>query len=160
MTTFEIAFQFVIGAEGGLAHDPQDAGGLTRFGISQKAYPNLDIRNLTLAQAKQIYKSDYWDRCHGDELPPMLAIAMFDCAVNQGPATAINILQDALNVVQDGKMGPKTIAAAHAAGPDVLIDFLASRGVNYANQPTINHFGHGWMRRLFVLQRLLLTAPL
>jgi lysozyme family protein len=158
MTTFDRAFEIVIGVEKGLADDPLDPGGLTKWGISQKSYPNLDIRNLTLEEAKQIYARDYFAPIHGQELPELLAIAVFDCAVNQGPGTAINILQDSLNVKQDGKMGPQTIAAAAAAGPNVLDDFFAARGFNYGSQTTFFHFGRGWMKRLFGLQRKLLTA--
>src|SRR5438270_5735304 len=74
MDAFEQAFAFVIGHEGGYSAGPTDPGnwtggrcGLgecrgTNWGISAAAYPQLDIRALTQAQAAEIYRRDYWDR--------------------------------------------------------------------------------------------------
>ena len=58
---FDIAFSRLIDSEGGLTDNPKDPGGLTKFGISQRSYPDIDIRNLTLDQAKAIYLRDFWD---------------------------------------------------------------------------------------------------
>ena len=57
---FDKAFEFTIGVEGGYVNDPSDPGGETKFGVSKKSYPNLDIKNLTITQAKEIYYKDYW----------------------------------------------------------------------------------------------------
>ena len=75
---------FVLSAEGGLVDDGSDPGGLTKFGISQRAYPNLDIRELTIEGAKALYRKDYWNRFSCDKLPPGIALLVFDAAVNQG----------------------------------------------------------------------------
>ena len=90
MEPFQRALAFVLNAEGGekITDDPRDRGGLTRWGISQTAYPKLDIRSLTRAQAEQIYRTDYWLLGCCDGLPPPLALMHFDCAVNMGIATA------------------------------------------------------------------------
>ena len=57
---FEKAFKYVIYNEGGYVNDPSDLGGETKYGISKRSYPNLDIKHLTLEQARKIYFCDYW----------------------------------------------------------------------------------------------------
>ena len=74
----------VLGREGGFVDDPVDRGGKTKFGISQRAYPKLDIANLTEQQAAAIYKRDYWDAINADSLPEGVREMAFDAAVNQG----------------------------------------------------------------------------
>lgn len=69
-----------------------DSGGLTKYGISQNAYPGLDIRNLTREQAVEIYKRDYWNRIGADRLPPEMRLMAFDTAVNQGVGRANQFL--------------------------------------------------------------------
>jgi len=65
-----------------------DTGGLTKYGISQKAFPGVDIANLTPDQARAIYKKKYWDKIGGDKLPPQLQKVAMDTAVNQGVGKA------------------------------------------------------------------------
>ena len=67
---FETAVDFILSVEAGLVNDPSDPGGLTKFGISQRAYPDVNIRDLTLDGAKTLYRKDYWNRCSCDKLPP------------------------------------------------------------------------------------------
>ena len=52
--TFDEAFDTLIGHEGGYSNDPRDPGGETRYGISKRAYPDVNIATLTLEQAKFI----------------------------------------------------------------------------------------------------------
>lgn len=149
---FERAFGHVIGIEGGYVHDPADPGGETKFGISARAYSGRDIGNLTLSAARGIYRRDYWDRCQCDGLPPALAVAVFDAAVNQGVRPAARMLQRALGIGDDGIIGPVTLRAAHAADPAaILADFMARRAVRYAGTAGFERFGRGWNRRLFVI---------
>lgn len=154
MNAFDQAFAFVVEAEGGatITDDPDDPGGLTKWGVSQRAYPGLDIRGLTRDDAKAIYKRDYWDRCHCDRFQQQLALALFDSAVNQGPMKAIRLLQRALRVDDDGVVGDETVNAAMRAYPaEVLIDYLSHRAVEYARLNPKYH--RGWFSRLFRLQR-------
>ena len=160
MTSFDIAVDFVLLFEGGLSDDPSDSGGVTRFGISQKAYPDLDIRNMTMPQAKEIYRADYWNRCKCNELPVQLALILFDAAVNQGPAAAIRMLQKSLDVRADGVIGAETIAAAHRADVrKVASEFIARRAYQYAIHPQVARFGLGWYRRLAACHRLTQDEP-
>lgn len=157
---WEKGIDFVLSYEGGLVDNPADPGGLTNFGISSRSYPSVDIRNLTRADAESIYRRDYWDAIHGDELPGPLAVAVFDSAVNQGAGTAKRMLQIALKVTVDGVIGPKTIKAAHEMGTGAVVRFLAERAVRYhetmRDNTTLNVFAHNWYFRLFSLARLIL----
>lgn len=155
MNAFERAWSFLQrpDIEGGarVSDDPDDRGGLTRWGISQRAYPNEDIRNMTEARAKELFRRDYWEGCQCDRLPDALAIVMADAAFNQGCGTAIRLLQKALNVKVDGVMGPVTIGMAVRNGdPDHLNEFIAHRLLRYAGgQPK---FRRGWFLRVLKLK--------
>jgi lysozyme family protein len=108
------AFDLLMINEGGYVNDPKDSGGETKYGISKKAYPYVDIPNLTIEQAKEIYKKDYWDRCKCDYLPDCLSVAVFDFAVNSGTDRAIKYLQMAITgITVDGIIGNQTIGAAN-----------------------------------------------
>jgi lysozyme family protein len=165
MTVFERAFAVVVGEEGGWSAEPADPGDWTggvvgqgrlrgtKFGISAGAYPTLDIAALTLADAQAIYKRDYWDRVRGDDLPPPLALLVFDAAVNNGVGHAARWLQTAAGVTADGVIGPATLAAVAAAGGGAALcgEFMARRLTFMAALPTWRVFGLGWARRLCAL---------
>jgi lysozyme family protein len=115
-------FDRALGHEGGYTNDRRDPGNWTggkvgvgqllgtKFGIAANTFPTLDIKNLTAAQARKIYKELYWDKVKGDELPASIDWAVFDYAINSGPFRAIVGLQRALGVADDGKLGPITFA--------------------------------------------------
>lgn len=155
MSAFETAFDLVIGAEGGLVDDPRDPGGLTKYGISQRAYPGVDIKALTLADAKAIYQHDYWIPAACDRLPDAVAVCLFDAAVNQGIRPATRLLQRALGVSDDGVLGNLTIAAVHAMDAnDLCVKFLTERALHYASLDGFKTYGRGWLRRVFHLARV------
>lgn len=146
--------------EGGYVNDVTDRGGETKYGISARTYPNVDIKNLTMDQATDIYWRDYWQANYCGALPAPLALALFDAVVQHQPRSAGSLLQQALGVLGDGIIGPQTITAARQActrdgGHAVLADLLARRAQFYAGLVTANssqaRFLHGWMRRLFLL---------
>ena len=155
MTVFERAFAVVIGAEGGYSNNPADPGGPTKYGITlatlsrsrARACTAADVQALTLVEAEAIYKRDYWDKIRGDDLPPPIALVVFDCLVNGGhPALW---LQGALRVKADGSIGDITVAAAKAAKvADVVSEVNAQRMVYLASLPTWGTFGLGWARRI------------
>lgn len=149
MTSFDKAFEILIGHEGGYSLDPHDRGWETKYGISKRAYPHIDIANLTLAQAKAIYRTDYWDKAKCSSLPPDLALLVFDAAVNNGVGAAIRWLQRAANVTKDGIIGPKTIAASFSSG--VAARFHAMRVDAMTKMPTWPNHGRGWTKRLAAL---------
>ena len=106
---------------------------------------------MTLARAKELYRRDYWDACRCDQLPPRLAPLVFDAAVNQGVATAIKMLQQALHIPNDGKIGPQTIACAKSAGAELPAVYMALRAQRYAKTNGFERFGLGWFKRLFLV---------
>lgn len=153
MGHFADCIKIILTEEGGLSVDARDPGGLTKYGISQRAYPHLDIHALTLDDAEAIYHRDYWAPIQGDEFPAGIALLLFDAAVNQGPATAVKLLQTTLQVTADGIAGPNTQTAALLAmgrAPiNTLIDFCAERALRYEFSRNETVFGRGWYRRLF-----------
>ena len=156
--TFLEAVEHILELEGGFVAHPKDPGGNTNFGISQKSYPNLDIKNLTKSEAINIYLRDYWLPLRLDELPGSLRLCLFDCAVNQGTNVAIKFLQASLGTVVDGKIGPMTIFAAKSKSPQlVLINILKGRQLHYTKLSTWDAFGKGWSKRLLHIAILSLT---
>ena len=175
MTPFETAFAIVVGHEGGFDATRADPGNWTggavgagrlagtKYGISAAAYPDTDIETLTLADARAIYRRDYWDRVQADALPPPLALLVFDAAVNNGIGHAVRWLQAAAGAAEDGQPGPATLAAvarAEGGGAALCAEFQAQRMTFMASLPTWRVFGLGWARRLCALpyQSLSMTA--
>ncbi len=159
MSIFYQACTFVIGMEGGHVNDPHDPGGETKFGISQRAYPRLSIGQLSKDDACEIYRKDYWDKVSGDDLPSRIAVAVFDCAVNQGVRRAKRLLQRALRVRVDGRIGPITRAAIASANEDaLLLDFLSHRLRAYAGTRNSKRYMRGWSRRVLALHAFVLSS--
>jgi len=149
MTEFDSAFERLIGSEGGYVNDLRDPGMETKFGISKRSYPDLDIKSLTIEQAKSIYKRDYWDRAHCDSLHPIIAFQVFDAAVNSGIGQSIRFLQRAIGVADDGVIGPLTLAAIQRRETAELIArFNAERLEFMTKLSTWEIFSKGWARRI------------
>lgn len=149
MIWFDQCFDKLISHEGGYVNHPNDPGGETKFGISKRAYPQVDIKALTLDAAKAIYKRDYWDRAQCDKLPPPVAYLLFDAAVNSGIGQAIRFLQRAVGVADDGALGPMTLAAVQRMDVEALAGrFLGQRLDFMTKLTTWDTFGKGWARRI------------
>lgn len=149
MTTFDRAVAFVLNHEGTYVHDPNDPGGETNFGISKRAFPDLDIKLLTKEEAIEIYRKQYWLPCRCGYFPPQIAVVLFDAAVNQGPSSAVRMLQQALGVEADGIVGTKTLAAVQQTPlRSIVHEFIARRAVAYAQNDNVKLYGLGWFRRL------------
>lgn len=146
---FDAAFLFVMKWEGGakLHHHPDDPGGLTKYGISQRAFPDVDIAALTETDARGLYITNYWLPVGGDELPGWLSLPVFDGAVNQGARRSARWMQQALDVGVDGIVGPITRRAAwNADARTTIVDYMARRALAYARGQEV--FRRGWFRRL------------
>lgn len=137
--------------------DPDDRGGATKFGIDQRSHPDVDIRNLTDEQAKEIYRKDYWARVKGGELPEKIAIVVMDIAVNNGSGRAIKWLQSVVGAVVDGVIGPKTIEAAQNAGIAEAKALLDRRENFYRDiaKGRQAKFLKGWLNRNNALRKLI-----
>lgn len=149
MDHFDQCFERLIGHEGGYVYDARDPGGETKYGISKRAYPQLDIRNLTLIHAQAIYRRDYWDKCRCGELPAGVAFDVFDAAVNSGPAQAARWLQAAVGAKADGVIGPVTLAAVRQLPAQAVRARLSGARLDFmTNLPAWPAFGKGWARRI------------
>ena len=146
---FANALGIVLRHEGGLSDHPDDPGRLTKYGISQAAYPDLDIANLLLADAARIYERDYWQACRCDDLPYPVALAVFDTAVNCGVARSIRFLQASVGAKKDGLVGPATLAAVKSGrARDIAQAVLRRRMVYYTGLGSFATFGIGWSARV------------
>lgn len=150
---FDAALAFVLRHEGGLVDHPADPGGLTNFGISQRSYPELDIRGLTRADATAIYRRDFWRPLRCAELPEPLDIVLFDTAVNCGPARAVRWLQSACGARPDGVLGSWTLSLARLHPARHAETVLRRRLAHCRALPTWPQFGRGWTNRIRDLAR-------
>ena len=148
--TFDQVFDKLINHEGGYIFNPHDPGGETKFGISKRSYPHLDIHSLTLADAKTIYRRDFWDRAQCDKLHPDLAFDLFDGAVNSGIGQSIRWLQRAIGVADDGVVGPLTLASINRENDTSAIRarYNGHRLDFMTRLSTWDVFGKGWARRI------------
>lgn len=148
-TLFDVYFERLIGHEGGYVNDPKDPGGETKYGISKRAYPHVDIKALTLDEARAIYRRDYWQRARCEDMPPGMAFDLFDAAVNSGVGQAIRWLQRAVGVADDGVVGPVTIAAVRRFDAEALQARFMGQRLQFMTQlSTWDRFGKGWARRI------------
>jgi len=149
----------VLANEGGYSSNPADTGGATKFGISARLYPELDIATLTRDAAVKIYWSEWWLRFGFAQLPAAIAAKTFDLAVNIGASHAIECLQRALRacgspVTEDGKLGPATALASRRADPAALMAALRSElAAHYrmvaSKQRCGADFLKGWLNRAY-----------
>ena len=155
MSTFEDCIDKVLEHEGGYVNDPKDPGGETNFGISKRAYPDVDIKNLTEDGAKDIYRRDYWDKNRVDDLADELKHIFFDMCVNQGRGTAVKILQRACNakgadLAVDGGFGPGTKGALETYKPSLerVRCYRLKHYYDLVNRkPEQERFLFGWFKR-------------
>lgn len=162
MSDFDIALAFSLKWEGGdkITNDPDDPGGLTKYGISKRANPDLDIENLTYAQASSVYKSRYWTAGGCDFLPKPLNVVQFDACVNHGVSNATKFIQRAANTNDDGVIGPLTMKAINEFDPNLLsISAIEERNRFYdkivENNPVQNKYLVGWKNRTKDLEKFI-----
>jgi len=159
MTRDSIIAWIIANDEGGIVDAPGDPGGRTNKGISQRFLDSVreeyagtlpaTVDELSDAAIAALYVAYFWNPIQGDRLPPGLALTVMDAAVNQGPPTAVMVLQQAVGVSVDGRMGPATLSAIQGMGDKALAEFTARRAVRYAQlQGPEGQFELGWMRRL------------
>lgn len=153
---FERAVAHVLSQEGGYVKDPDDPGGETKYGISKRSYPNLNIKGLTKAQAIEIYHRDWWERYRYEEIEPsLLATKVFSFAVNMGASRAHKLLQQAVNMtreerslVLDGIIGIRTIEAIYSHDClDYLLSVYMLLAIRYYVSLKNQKYLAGWINR-------------
>ena len=146
----------------GYVNNPHDPGGETKFGISKRYHPDVDVKNLTLDGAKAIYRNEYYLANHLDQLNDVrVQYYMLDMIVNMGSGK--HLIQTALFVTSDGKIGPETIAAANGRDVHGLLDALLELRVKqYVHDIVVNpdelYALPDWIRRAFMRFNVL-AAP-
>jgi lysozyme family protein len=159
MADFHLAIQTVLRHEGGYVNDPADCGGETKFGICQRSYPKLKIRDLDVAAAEAIYQRDFWQPLRLDEIHDQsVATKVIDTAVLIGRFNAVKLLQRAVPQAGggllrvDGKIGPNTLTAINLCSPALLLIAYRKLLATYyetlaVNIPTNQNFLKGWLNR-------------
>jgi lysozyme family protein len=167
---FEAAFIFTVGLEGGYSNHPLDSGGATMYGITEKVARDNgylgEMKELPLRVAKNIYKTEYWDRIRLDEIKnEKLQELMFDASVNHGYSRAVLLAQRAYNtlnkdtITEDGIIGTQTIKALNSYHYETVIAFmyLVERGKYFGaivkNNDSQKAFIRGWTNRMIKLAR-------
>jgi lysozyme family protein len=158
---FDKSFEALIGNEGNYTNDPKDRGNWTsgvigkgslkgtKYGISAMTYPSIDIKNLTLENAKKIYFNDFWIKAKCENLPENIRFDMFDMAVNSGVERANIILQKAVGAKPDGIIGSQTLALVSKWEPETLDSRLSAyRLLFVCDVGTFPTYGKGWVRRV------------
>ncbi|HEY7770827.1 glycoside hydrolase family 108 protein [Longimicrobium sp.] len=167
-SSFESALAFVLKWEGSkFTNDPDDHGGATRYGVTQRVYdahrqragqPLQSVKFITMDEVRTLYRRGYWGPAHGDQAQPPLDLVLFDTGVLMGVGRATRFLQTALGVAADGAAGPATLAALAAASPRAVAVRVADlrearlRKI-VANDPSQGKFLKGWLNRLNDLRR-------
>jgi len=151
--------------EGGYTHHQSDPGGETKYGISKRRYPGVDIKSLTIGGAKRLYYTDYWLPLHLDNINSVaVAFEVFEFGVHAGIYTAACALQEACNMlgaqpklVVDGVIGSRTECATNKLvkryTKSLVMAINLIQGMHYAHLADANPtkftvFMKGWMRRL------------
>lgn len=176
MLRFESMIEYVLKWEGEYSDSEFDKGGETNYGISKATFPEIDVKNLTLEEAKKLYKKYYYnpnrhlfDDVDASSTDPMyvnrtqrLQMELFDSIINMGQGNAMRVLQTTLNVfsplklVEDGVAGTNTKLAWNSLIQEnceqaLLYAFRATRECYYKlivkSSPSQEKFLRGWLRR-------------
>jgi hypothetical protein len=132
VNTFNQAVAFSLKWEGDYSFDKDDPGGETKYGISKRAYPDVDIKSLTKLEAERLYKKDYWDKAGCDSMEPKLAIAVFDSAVNCGVGRVRSWLSE--------RESPQDIRWFIQRRIQYYLDLVKKK-------PALNKYSKGWLNR-------------
>ena len=168
MANFDTAYNRTAQHEGGYQANPNDPGNYnslgqnvgTNRGISAKMYESWigrpptvsDMKNITTATARQIYKARFWDKIRGDELPNQpVADILFDGVVNHGQG--VRLAQEVLGVPADNAFGPVTFAKLVSTPPATFYTAYRQRRRDYYHQlvaqtPSLGVFLTGWLKRI------------
>ncbi len=159
MALFEACVEFTLRPEneGNYVDNPADPGGPTNYGITLEGLTAWrgtlctakDVRQLTEAEAREIYEARYWQTVAGSQLAAGLDLMVFDFGVNHGPGAAAKMLQRMVGAVQDGDVGPNTVKRATCQGAVLRARIVALGSAQQAFYASLKNqtFGKGWAAR-------------
>lgn len=162
MSGFLRALPVVLENEGGYVDHPDDPGGATNQGVTQRAYNEWreekglglrPVREMTTEERNAIYYEGYWHPAHCEEWPWPLNLHVFDAAVNHGPKQAIRLLQKAVGASVDGIVGPETRRKVEALDVEEVVRRLRWKRLEFYGEivkgrPQSATFLVGWIRRV------------
>ena len=166
MTAFETALPFVLRWEGGFVDHPNDPGGRTNRGVTQRVYDDWrrrqglmprDVKLIDDEEVQRIYETGYWFPPRCDLLARQLDLVHFDTAVNMGAGRAVRFLQRAVGTGIDGDFGPATCSAVSRCDvAATIIQYCDTREAYYRElaerRPELSVFLKGWLNRLNALR--------
>lgn len=157
---FDKCLKIILEREGGYVYHPRDPGSHTNMGITiftlssyrQKECTPEDVKNLTVEEAGEIYKENYWNPLACDDLPSGVDLSVFDMGINAGVVRGGKLLQEVVGSSQDGVIGPQTLNAVESYivkyGVEKLLDaYRDARMAFYRSLSTYDVFGGGWKNR-------------
>jgi lysozyme family protein len=159
------SLRITLGLEGGYSNDPLDHGGATNFGVTQNTYDlyrrhkrliTQSVKLINHEEVKQIYEDNYWKDGHCNFITlthPKLATIHFDCCVNCGTFQAAKLLQRAVEALDDGIIGSKTLNCIKSKDDNTQCrNYLNQRVIFYTklilNNPSQQKFQSSWFHRL------------
>jgi lysozyme family protein len=154
---FECALALTLQFEGGYSDHPADPGGATNMGITRatltrargRPVGKAEIMALSRKEAAAIYRRLYWDAVRADELPSGLDIAMFDFAVNSGPAAACKALRSCLGLTEKSATPDRLIEAAKQVDVASTVRALCAQRLSFLHRlKSFRFFGRGWQSRV------------
>ena len=154
---YDKCLETILHHEGGYVNHPKDPGGETNLGVTKRVYEEhggtKDMKDLTVEDVAPIYKSGYWDKMKGDNLPNGLDLCVFDFGVNAGPGRAAKYLQTMIGSTPDGGIGPMTLKAVSEYVEEhglvkAIENYQDARQSYYEKLSTFDTFGRGWTRRV------------
>lgn len=160
MNNFDTSLTKVLVHEGGYVNNPNDPGGATNRGVTQRVYDiyrerrggtKQSVKNISATEVADIYRTNYWNLAKCERLPAGIDYVVFDGAVNSGVSQSIKWLQRALGVNADGVVGPATLTAIeHYGNMDQLVDRICDRRLEFLKAlKSWKYFGKGWSSRVF-----------
>ena len=177
---FAWALAWILEREGGYVNDPNDHGGATNFGITQRTYDawrkkhnqdSQDVRLIGQDEVAAIYREEFWNRVWGDQIAvvsPKMALCVFDAAVQSPPGVAERTFQRVVRTEADGKMGKVTLACYRlrrmSLGDELLLEAYLDRRRGFyaaivARDPSQAKFSKGWRNRRNALRQTVGLEP-
>lgn len=156
-STYDEAIRRLLVHEGGYSNHPNDPGGPTNHGITLADFRKyisakgtaVDVKNMTMTQAKTIYHEHYANPLRYDDLPAGVDYAVLDYGVNSGISRSAKVLQRVCFETDDGKLGPQTLAAVRTRKSQAVIEAISAERMRFLKGlKTWPTFGTGWTRRV------------
>lgn len=147
---FNLIINRLLEYEGTYVNNPFDPGGETKFGISKKAYPKLDIKHLTRNQAIKIYYGDYWVKNKLDKLNNFkISALLFNLVVNIGSNATLGIVKE---IIGKGNY-IECINSLNISRQNEVLQFIKQKAELYyksivLKNPNLKIFLNGWLKRL------------